>query len=64
MPTTSATNPEYIMKAMKEQLDGKGPIFFILDFLQESAAAIIMQQCVAEELQEEYPDSKIIVIDS
>ena len=42
MPTTSATNPEYIMKVMKEQLDAG------FDILHESAAAIIMQQCVAE----------------
>lgn len=63
MPTTSATNPEYIMKVMKEQLDAGFDILHI-GFSSGISSSYNNAAMCGRELQEEYPDSKIIVIDS
>ena len=62
MPTTSATNPEYIMKVMKEQLDAGFDILHI-GFSSGISSSYNNAAMCGRELQEEYPDSKIIVID-
>lgn len=63
MPTTSATNPEYIMKVMKEQLDAGFDILHI-GFSSGISSSYNNAAMCGRELQEEYPDRKIIVIDS
>lgn len=63
MPTTSATNPEYIRKVMEKQL-AEGKDILHLGFSSGLSSSYANAHMVAEELKEEYPEAKIVVIDT
>lgn len=63
MPTTSATNPGYIQKVMKEQLNAGCDILHI-GFSSGLSSSYANAHMVAEELMEENPEAKIVVIDT
>lgn len=63
MPTTSATNPGYIREVMTKQLE-EGYDILHIGFSSGISSSYNNAAMVGRELQEAYPDRKIIVIDS
>ena len=64
MPTTSQINPEQAREALETVSErGKG-YFYILLFSSGLSGTYNSIRMAAEELQEEYPERKLIVIDS
>ena len=63
MPTTSAANPENVMDKMKEQVE-KGYDILHISFSSGLSSSYNTTQICAESVMEEFPESKIIVVDS
>ncbi|MCI8465773.1 MAG: DegV family protein [Lachnospiraceae bacterium] len=63
MPTTMAVNPEDAATAMKKHLDAGKDILFI-GFSSGLSGSCQNEMLAAKELKEEYPDRKIVVVDS
>lgn len=63
MPTTSAANPENVMDKMKEQVENGYDILHI-SFSSGLSSSYNTTQICAESVMEEFPESKIIVVDS
>ena len=63
MPTTSAANPENVMEKMKEQVE-KGYDILHISFSSRLSSSYNTTEICAESVMEEFPESKIIVVDS
>lgn len=63
MPTTSAANPENVMEKMKEQVK-KGYDILHISFSSGLSSSYNTTEICAESVMEEFPESKIIVVDS
>ena len=63
MPTTSAANPENVMDKMKEQVE-KGYDILHISFSSGLSSSYNTTQICAESVMEEFPEAKIIVVDS
>lgn len=63
MPTTSAANPENVMEKMKEQVE-KGYDILHISFSSGLSSSYNTTEICAESVMEEFPESKIIVVDS
>lgn len=63
MPTTSATNPGYIRKVMEAQL-AEGKDILHIGFSSGLSSSYANAHMIAQELMEEHPEAKIVVIDS
>lgn len=63
LPTTSATNPGYVEKVMRQLLDEDKDIVYIA-FSSGLSSTYSNANMVAEQLKDDYPNSKIYVIDT
>lgn len=63
MPTTSASNPEYISKLMRKQVSSGHDVLHI-SFSSGLSSSYNNAAVCAKEIMEEIPDANIIVIDS
>ena len=63
MPTTSAANPENVMNKMKEQVE-KGYDILHISFSSGLSSSYNTTQICAENVMDEFPEAKIIVVDS
>ncbi len=63
MPTTMAVNPEDVAAAMKKHLDAGLDILFI-GFSSGLSGSCQNEMLAAGEMEEAYPDRKIVVVDS
>ncbi len=63
LPTTSATNPGYIEKVMREILDSGKDILYVA-FSSGLSSTYSNANMVAEQLKDDYPNAKIYVIDT
>lgn len=63
LPTTSATNPGYIETVMREILDAGKDLVYIA-FSSGLSSTYSNANMVAEQLKDDYPNSKIYVIDT
>ena len=63
MPTTMATNPDFINNAYKKQLEAGLDILHI-SFSSALSGSHSNASVAAREIMDEYPDAKIVVIDS
>lgn len=63
LPTTSATNPDFIQKTMTEQIK-KGYDVLHIGFSSGISSSFANASMCAEQLMEDYPDCRIRVVDS
>lgn len=63
MPTTSAANPENVMNKMKEQVE-KGYDILHISFSSGLSSSYNTTQICADNVMDEFPEAKIIVVDS
>lgn len=63
MPTTCASNPKYIKEIMKKKVE-EGYDILHISFSSAMSSSYNNASFCADEIMEEYPESKIIVVDS